>query len=601
MSTPGPEYGYDAPVERGGCSIPEGGGAVKRTLRWSAALVVVLLLLLAIVSSALAQTSLSAEKVLAANLAEDYRPFIEKVGKTVWEFAETGLNEYRSAKFLTDELEKLGFQVERGVAQFPTAFVATFTEGTGGPVIGLLAEYDALPSLSPVTPGGNGHGCGHNLYCAGAVGTAAVLKQVMQQLHIPGTIKVFGTPAEETFDGKAWMGRQGVLKGVDVFFGCHADSSNTVPFGSNLAMDYKIYTFHGKSSHAGAAPEKGISALDAAEIMDVAVNFLREHVPSDVRIHYIIRQGGEAANVVPSLVKTEYFIRAPERALVDEVGTKVDNCARAGALAAGCTVDIELVSALHNKIPNRAGTLLAWENLKLAGAAPFDAKDQEAAKALGFTKGLSTELTAPPEEPSLSHGSSDEGDVSWNAPLLNFSLANYAQGTAGHSLELAKQANMPAAYKGVVQNVKVMAFTALDLLTKPDELKKVKDEFAATMKDRKYDPGSKVMLDLKHFPEPPGVTATAPDTVAFQASETVFDEVAGTVVNVYANQPTGQITGQATSQVTGETKIGSLTLNGREKSYTIKTQVQFKPGDILVIKYQQKGKPEILYGYVKKF
>jgi hypothetical protein len=320
--------------------------------------------------------------------------------------------------------------------------------------------------------------------------------------------------------------------------------------------------------------------------MDVAVNFLREHLWQEIRIHYIINKGGEAPNVVPSLAQSQWFIRAPERGMVNETTAKVDRCAEAAALATGCTYHIELVSALHNKIPNKAGALLAYENLKLIGVPTFTEKDQADAKSLGFPTGLSTELKPAPDKPSQSYGSSDEGDVSWNAPFINFSMANYAQGTAGHSVELAKQANLPAAFKAVVQAVKVMSATAVDLLMKPDELKKIKDEFAETMKTRNYDPGSQVMLGLKYFPEPPGVTAATPDSVTFvPADMATTGWVAGTIVNVY----------------NGTEKIGTATVTGNEKELKVKTTKSFKSGDILTIKYQNKNGPEILYGYVKKF
>jgi len=558
---------------------------VRRPGQYMVLAVVGILIMAAVVPAAPAEDKLTGDKALVVELADKNAAMVKEIGSTIWGMPEIGLNEYRSSHYLANKLEEMGFDVERGVAQFPTAFVGTFTFGEGGPVIGLLAEYDALPGVSYDNPGENGHGCGHNLYCAGAFGTASILKEFMETQKVPGTIKVFGTPAEENFDGKAWMGRQGVLKGVDMFFGFHGATKNTVPFGSNNAMDYKIYTFHGKSSHAGSAPDKGVSALDAVEIMNVAVNYLREHVPMEVRMHYIISIGGEAPNVVPAIAQSKWFIRAPQRETVDDVVIKVDNAARGSALAAGCTVDIDLVSALHNKIPIRSAVDLAWKNYQLVGAPDFTAEDQESIKFLGLKENIRTELEAPPENPSQSYGSSDEGDVSWNAPLVSVQAANYAADTAGHSIELDKQANMDIAYKAHMQLIKVTACTAVDLLTKPEELKKIKDDFAETMKGKEYKPGDKVMLDLKYFPEPPGVRAELPNKLSFKTTETIFDEAKDTIVNVY----------------NGDALIGIVTLSDPKEEYSITTKTGFKAEDILTVKYQLKGQPEIVYGYVKKY
>ena len=531
------------------------------------------------------EESLSPEKKAALELAEKYKPLLTKIGSTVWECAELGLNEYKSSYFIADELEKLGFSVERGIAQFPTAFIGSFSYGTGTPVIGLLAEYDALPEVAGDGSGGQGHGCGHSLYGAGAFGTAAVLKELMETYKISGTVKVIGSPAEENFDGKAWMIKQDALDGIDVFFGCHSSSSNTIPYRSSNAIDYKIYTFHGKTAHAASVPHRGVSALDAVEIMNVAANYLREHVPMQARIHYVIDIGGEAPNVVPAIARSSYYIRSPEISLVKGLSEKIDNCAKGAALATGTTVDIELASSIHNKLMNRAGVDLAWKNLQIVGPPAFTEEDQEAAKALGFEKGLSTELKPPSEKLGQSYGSSDEGDVSYNAPLINFSMANVAQDTPGHTIEATKQANMPAAYTAATQNVKVMALTAIDIMTNQDDLKKIKDNFVEDMKERKYEPGPEKMLKLKYFPEPPGIYASLPNEITFIEEETFFKEKSGMVINVYS----------------GEKKLGTLSLKGKEKTYMIKTTSRFQKEDILTVKYQNKGQPEVVYGYIKKY
>lgn len=560
---------------------------LRKTTKFLSFFVAVVLIASIMTGFASANAKLDANKELAVKLSDKYSGLIQEVGQTVWDFAEVGKFEYKSSNFLVDKLEELGFEVERGVGGFPTGFIGQYTYGTGGPVIGLLCEYDALPGLSSEVSGESGHGCGHNLYAAGAIGSAAVLKELMETKKIPGTIKVFGTPSEEIYASKMFYAKQGLLDGVDVFIGYHASSNNGVPFTENSALSYKRYAFHGVASHAGSSPEKGISALDAQELMNIAVNFLREHVPQDVRLHYIISKGGDAANIVPAYAESYYYIRALSIETVAQVEKRVDDIAKAAAMATGCTAEIEFIDSCANKILNRAGAELAYKNTVLVGPPTFDQKDQTAAKALGYEKGLSTVIEPLPDVPHKSGGSSDEGDVSWHAPLINFSMANYASGTPGHSLDLTKQVNMPAAYKATTQTVKAVACTAVDILTKPEELKKIQDEFAETMKDKEYPLGISKTPNPKEFKNAPGVVTTGSNKLTFTPNDTILlKEEAGTVVNVYL----------------GDEKIGTTTLKDATSKYSITTTKDFKDGDILVIKYQPKDAGnETLLGYISSF
>ncbi|MBZ0299678.1 MAG: amidohydrolase, partial [Anaerolineae bacterium] len=269
------------------------------------------------------------------------------IAREIWDHPQIALRETFASDLLAQELEANGFSLERGVGQMPTAFVATW--GEGQPIIGFLGEYDALPGLSqkvgtekdPVEMGGPGHGCGHNLYGTACLGAVLALQEAMQQNRIPGTIRFYGCPAEETLVGKTFMARAGVFDDLDAALTWHPGSTNIVWNGSSLAMNSFKVNFHGFSTHAAAEPELGRSALDGVMLMDVGVNYLREHVIPEARIHSVITSGGQAPNVVPAYAQVWYFVRAPRRDQLNEIYARMLDIAQGAALMSGTTHDIE--------------------------------------------------------------------------------------------------------------------------------------------------------------------------------------------------------------------------------------------------------------------
>lgn len=262
---------------------------------------------------------MSTVKEYALDWIENNKTRFIQMSDKIWEFAELGLVEFKSSTLLVDELEKHSFRVERGIADMPTAFIATW--GEGKPVIGIMGEYDALPGLSqkkvpweePFQPGKPGHGCGHNIHGTSGMAAALAVKKALEKFKIDGIIKFFGCPAEENFSGKVYIVRDGYFSDVDAAISHHPDDMNETPLRSNLAVNSAKFHFYGRSSHAGASPEQGRSALDAAELMNIGVNYLREHVIQDARIHYVIEKGGKQPNIVPSYARSWYYVRAPER------------------------------------------------------------------------------------------------------------------------------------------------------------------------------------------------------------------------------------------------------------------------------------------------
>ena len=418
----------------------------------------------------------------ALRLVEKNSDLIKEVGSRIWHFAELSREEYQSAHYLASLLTQLGFKVEKGVVGYPTSFIGEYKKGEDGPVIGLLCEYDALPGLSSEEPGKNGHGCGHNLFAAGAIGTAQVIKEIIEKYSINAKIKVFGTPSEESYGSKPFFVKQGLFDDVDFFMGFHPLEYNGVLYSRHNAIISKKYRFYGKASHAGAEPELGISALDAVEIMNVAVNFLREHVTQDVRIHYIITHGGLAANVVPDFAETHYIIRAQEFDNLNLVSQRIDNIAKGASLSTGCKEEIETIEAFANTVLNRPYVELAYNNMCEIGPPDFTTEDQQSVSQFGNGQGLSTKINELLPYQGAWGASTDEGDVSWMGPWIRICMACYADGTPGHSIEVTKQSNMPSAYKGVLQTVKVCTATIVDLLTKPDELKKMKAYYQNAIK-----------------------------------------------------------------------------------------------------------------------
>jgi aminobenzoyl-glutamate utilization protein B len=431
---------------------------------------------------------------------------VEKFGQIsdlIWGYAELGLQEFRSSKLLADTLEAAGFKVERGLAGMPTCFVATY--GSGKPIIGLLGEFDALPMLSqkgrvpkkdPVVEGAPGHGCGHNTMCTATAAAAIALKETMAAHGIKGTIKVFGSPAEEIVASRPYMIRAGLFEGVDAVIDNHSSSGFSTEYGvSGNALYSTIFTFKGKTAHAAGAPWLGRSALDAVEIMDVAANFLREHLPLSHRLHYVILEGGEAPNVVPDKASVWYYVRNTDERLED-MYQRVINCAKAGALAAGVELaSMRVVSAIHQRHANKAAAELFQKNIELVGMPAWSDEEQAFAKALQRELGveekgmpLKVDKLEAASGGGFGGGSSDVGDVTLIAPTATIEFPGSAPGVIAHHWSNVACFYGSTAWKGLNAGAKAIAASAIDLLTKPEELAKLRTEFEEYSKTHPYKP-----------------------------------------------------------------------------------------------------------------
>ncbi len=458
---------------------------------------------------------MSTDKEYAHDWIENNKKQLIETSDKVWEFAELGLIEFKSSVLLADELEKQGFRVERGIAGMPTAFVATW--GEGKPVIGIMGEYDALPGLSqkkvprkePLETGKPGHGCGHNIHGTSGMAATIAVRKAMEKHKIKGTIKFFGCPAEENFDGKVFMVRDGYFDNVNAVISHHPNSMNGATLESSLAVTSVKFHFHGKASHAGDSPEHGRSALDAVELMNMGVNYLREHVIQDARIHYIIEKGGDQPNIVPSYARSWYYVRAPERDQVEFIYDWILDIAKGAAMMTKTEVKVELLEGVYNYIPNRTIAELIVKNMREIGLPKYSQEDLKFAEEIAKTidpemklaqlkkskrpgwerlvdKLIDDEIPDPWGEGETSHGSTDVADVSWQAPTVEFGTASGVLGTPGHSWQDVAESGVGLGHESLIFAAKVMAATAIDLLTKEDVLKKAKEEHRRRIGNKKY-------------------------------------------------------------------------------------------------------------------
>ncbi len=440
---------------------------------------------------------------------------LTEMSDAIWEYAELGYVEFKSAKLLADELESHGFKVERGVAGIPTAFVGTW--GKGKPVIGVMGEYDALPGLSqkvspikePIEVGEPGHGCGHNIHGTSGLGGAISLRYAMEETGLKGTVKFFGCPAEEMLSGKVWMVREGVFDGVDAVISHHPSSMNTAGLSSSNANNAVKFHYRGKTSHAAGSPEQGRSALDAVELMNIGVNFLREHVIQDARIHYVIEEGGGQPNVVPDYARSWYLIRAPERDQLEPIYERILKIAEGAALMTETELEVEFIKGIYNKVPSLTLSKVVTANMREIGAPTYTAEEMafaekvsesisEASKRTTLWKtkrpgweDLTTVLMdgSVPDawnDGEVSHGSTDVSDVSWMTPTMEFSTATYILGTPGHSWQNVAFSGMSIGHKSLFYASKIIASTAIDLLTKPELIKEAWEELDKRKAGRVY-------------------------------------------------------------------------------------------------------------------
>ncbi len=414
-----------------------------------------------------------------------------EISRQIWEYAEVGYKEHKSAALLKAELQKAGFRIQDRVADIPTAFTATW--GQGKPVIAILGEYDALPELSqeiapqrqPKANGAPGHGCGHNLLGTGAAFAAISVKEHMAENRMQGTIRFYGTPAEEGGGGKIYMARAGVFNDVDAAITWHPGNANGTGLESSLANINAKFRFHGRASHAASSPQSGRSALDALLLASHAVELLREHVPSSTRIHYIITKGGAAPNVVPDFAEGYFYARSPSMPTLDGVWERMLKCGQAGALATETRLEVELVNSVYNVLPNEPLAKVFQSNLTALGGVKYTPEERAFAETLRKTFPLDGQLPLGSEERiqpfqregSLISGSTDVADVSWLVPTAQFYAATYAPGTPGHSWQATACTGASIGRKGMLLAAKVLALSAVDLLTNPELLKSAQADF----------------------------------------------------------------------------------------------------------------------------
>lgn len=465
-------------------------------------------------------------KQTVLNWIDQNKEELIKLSDAIWEYAEAGFHESQSAEAQIALLEKYGFTVEKGVAGMPTAFVASY--GSGQPVIGLIGEYDALPGLSQkahhekeaARPGAPGHGCGHNLLGVAAVGGAIATKMAMEEQGIQGTVRYYGCPAEELLAGKVYMVREGLFDDVDISIAWHPFAVNAVTADSSQAMNSVVFNFYGRTSHAAGDPENGRSALDAVELMNVGANYLREHVPTDVRIHYVITDGGGEPNVVPGHAKVWYYVRAPRREQVEEVYERLKKVAQGAALMTETTFDITFLTGCYNTIQNDVIAEVLHESLQEVGTPQWDEADLEFAKKIvaGYEPGhyekavarfkaqygvdlsgkyLNDVIVYDKDKTKVSAGSTDVGDVSWVVPNAQFNVACSVIGTPGHSWQFCATSGMSIGHKGMLVAAKVFALASLRFLQDAELIAQAKAAFAEDTK------GSPYVCPLPEGQEPP--------------------------------------------------------------------------------------------------
>ena len=418
---------------------------------------------------------------------------VEANGKAIWGFAETGYQEQKSSALLAKTLKDAGFEVTMGVAGEPTAFIARFRNGAG-PVIAVTAEYDALPGLaqqtvptkSPIAGQAHGHGCGHNLLGSASVGAAIAVKRWMASARVPGELRVYGTPAEEGGSGKVYMVRDGLFKDVDAAVHWHPGGANSAVQSITMANTNGKFRFRGISAHAAANPEAGRSALDAVEIMNVASNYLREHVPDRTRIHYVITSGGGAPNVVPDYAEVFYYVRSHDPQVVRSVMERVKKAGEGAAIATETKMEFEQIGGVYSMLPNDTLGKVMDRNLRSLGGIEWTAEEKAFAttmresvpNARGTVDSVAqVQPYAVRTDPDAAGASTDMSDVSWVVPTVGLGTATFVPGMPGHSWQNVAAAGTSIGVKGSVLAARTLALTMAEMLSSPDVLAAAKTEF----------------------------------------------------------------------------------------------------------------------------
>ncbi|SIN66328.1 aminobenzoyl-glutamate utilization protein B [Parasphingorhabdus marina DSM 22363] len=433
--------------------------------------------ILALSGTAQAQATLSESDILAS-IDGRYEQLAD-TARTIWELAEVGYQEEKSSELLKQNLRAQGFSIKSGVAGIPTAFVAEY--GTDGPVIGILAEYDALPGInqdalavrSPIAGKNASHACGHNLFAAGSVEAAIAVRKWLKETRTPGRIRLYGTPAEEGGSGKVYMVREGLFDDVDFAIHWHAADENSAAARTTLANRSAKFRFRGVSAHAAGAPDRARSALDGVEAFNMMVNMMREHVPQDSRIHYVITEGGTAPNVVPDFAEVFYYVRHPDPDGVEAIWSRVEEAARGAALGTGTTVDWEVIHGNNPLLVNEPMARMMDSKLRQLGGITYSAEEQKFAETIhaGFDKpknALGSQAMIQPYDVTLGYGSTDVGDVSFATPTVGVRTATWVPGTSAHSWQSSAASGMSIGFKGTELAAKAMTLAAIELYTNPD-------------------------------------------------------------------------------------------------------------------------------------
>ena len=444
-------------------------------------------------------------------LIDDNKDLLVNTAKKLWEKPETSLNEEKSSKLQMNILKEEGFSIEENVGDMPTAFVAEY--GNGKPILGVLGEYDALAGMSqkvkanrePIIKGEPGHGCGHNLLGTAGIGAVLAIKEAIDKGEIEGTIRYYGCPAEETLTGKVFMARDGVFDDLDSAITWHPMQANSVWSSSSLAMNSVRFNFEGQAAHASSSPEMGRSALDAVELMNVGVNYLREHVNEKARIHYSITNGGGSPNIVPDAASVWYYIRAPKREEVEEIFERIKKIAKGATMMTETEVDWKFQAACYDVLANEKLGEVITSNMKEIGGPDFDKKEKEFAEELAksFDKGqkkkvmggapeevieqsLHGDVIEPYDKGEVMSGSTDVGDVSWITPLAQFTAATWPVGTAVHTWQAVAASGSSIGHKAMIFSSKTLAGTLFDLYQDPELIDEAKEEFKENTKEKDY-------------------------------------------------------------------------------------------------------------------
>lgn len=409
------------------------------------------------------------------------------IAQNIWELAEMGYQEEKSAALLQKTLADEGFTIEKGVAGIPTAFIAEY--GSGAPVIVILGEYDALPGLSQEAVAEKksagkvaGHACGHHLFGTASAAAAIATKDWMKVNNTKGTIRFYGTPAEEGGSGKVYMVREGLFNDVDVALHWHPGAKNAASAGAALANKSAKFRFYGISAHAAGAPEKGRSALDGVEAMNSMINMMREHIPQDARIHYVITDGGKAPNVVPDFAEVYYYARHNKRDIVIDIFDRMVKAAEGAALGTGTTMDYEMIGGTHELLPNLTLQKLMHDNLSKIGGIEYTTKEKEFADKIAISLGYegvdieTAKKVQPYKTEARAYGSTDVGDVSFAVPTVGMGAATWVPGTPAHSWQAVAAGGTTIGAKGMMVAAKTLTLTAIDLFKNKDLITKAKEE-----------------------------------------------------------------------------------------------------------------------------